>query len=336
MSLGTALASQFNRLSLESKCVVCRQKPRNGRYGRGTTCGLQCASVLQGRLLCVICSERPSFEDRLTCGLKCLSKLALEGGGPTVCKYCLRKPKSPGGNFCSRECTINASTACLFCRSRPRNGQYHLCGGACKKLASRQAPLLLEVPKDHDSFRLVDGCFQCWWKPTATHGQPPTVQRVYKIVENREFLRPYEDYLRQVGNEVFRYHGTTSMCGLGVNGKTKLCDLTDCRLCGILKTSFKANLGNPGAAFGSAIYTSSASNKAYQYCSANNTRRGTTGALLVAKVALGKAMQVTQFGQVRNCPNGYNSVVFDRENGALNETMVYRSDAIRPVFLIIF
>ena len=29
-------------------------------------------------------------------------------------------------------------------------------------------------------------------------------------------------------------------------------------------------------------------------------------------------------------------VVFDRQNGALNETIVYSDDAIRPVFLITF
>ena len=29
-------------------------------------------------------------------------------------------------------------------------------------------------------------------------------------------------------------------------------------------------------------------------------------------------------------------VVYDRQNGALNETIVYSDDAIRPVFLLVF
>ena len=68
---------------------------------------------------------------------------------------------------------------------------------------------------------------------------------------------------------------------------------------------------------------------------------------------LGKVHNVGAFGAVSSCPAGYHSVsyeinwldlteafrskvVFERQNGALNETIVYSDDAIRPVFLLFF
>ena len=79
----------------------------------------------------------------------------------------------------------------------------------------------------------------------------------------------------------------------------------------------------------------------------------TNGVLLLAKVILGRVYHVQGFAQVKDCPAGYDSVspigpgwcpfiqyvlqvVFNRQNGQLNETVVYRDDAIRPVFLIMF
>jgi len=58
--------------------------------------------------------------------------------------------------------------------------------------------------------------------------------------------------------------------------------------------------------------------------------------MFLTKVVLGKVRTVSTFNEVMSCPPGYQSVVFDRQNGTLNETIVYRNDAIRPVFLILF
>jgi len=101
-----------------------------------------------------------------------------------------------------------------------------------------------------------------------------------------------------------------------------------CPLCCILRMSFRVALGNPSGGFGQGIYTSSASNKAASY--------SPNGAMLLTKMVLGRVRYVAQFNEVMSCPRGYNSVVFDRMNGQLNETVVYNDSAIRPVFLIIF
>jgi len=58
--------------------------------------------------------------------------------------------------------------------------------------------------------------------------------------------------------------------------------------------------------------------------------------MFLTKVVLGNIYTVDEFAEVRYCPPGYQSVVFDKHNGIRNETVVYTNDAIRPVFLIVF
>jgi len=96
----------------------------------------------------------------------------------------------------------------------------------------------------------------------------PTIKRIFKIIENKSFLQPYDRYKsvltkypglalttdcfihirRKVHNELFRYHGTTRNCNLGSRGNTRICGSTSCPLCSILKTSFKTSLANPTGA----------------------------------------------------------------------------------------
>jgi len=58
--------------------------------------------------------------------------------------------------------------------------------------------------------------------------------------------------------------------------------------------------------------------------------------MFLAKVVMGKQYFVSAFAEVKSLPSGYNSVVFDKSKGRLNESVVYEDAAIRPVFLIIF
>ncbi|KAJ3505090.1 hypothetical protein NLJ89_g7599 [Agrocybe chaxingu] len=277
---------------------------------------------------CVVCQTKPCTDAKyVTCGLACAEKLCRQGAADkTMCDYCHRRPKLTGHNQCGKACADKAKVACLLCKSRPKFKRYHLCGNTCKSISVKVTPLILEAPRGHATYDLVERKFKSGWKVTDT---PPAIRNVYKIVENKNFLQPYDRYKKSVGNEVFRYHGTGRKCTLGSNGNTQLCSNSQCALCGILRTSFKTSLANPSGGFGPGIYSSSAANKAYGFS-------GSSGAVLLTKVVLGKVRTVNGWNEVMSCPPGFNSVVFDYLNGQQNETIVYQDDAIRPVFLITF
>jgi hypothetical protein len=111
----------------------------------------------------------------------------------------------------------------------------------------------------HATWDMVQKKYDDAWK----YGTKPIIKRIYKIIEGKSFLLPYDKYKKKIGRntEVFRYHGTSRRCKLGTNGNSMLCNDSGCSLCCILKTSFKTTLANPHGAFGAGIYTSSAANK---------------------------------------------------------------------------
>jgi len=156
----------------------------------------------------------------------------------------------------------------------------------------------------------------------------PPLKKVFKIVESPATRIQYDLYKSEHGDEVFRYHGTSRECSLGETDNHYPCWSKTCPACSILRTSFKVSLADPAGAFGQGIYTSSASNKSSSY--------SPEGVMFLAKVVLGRQRIVSSFAEVKSLPSGYNSVVFDRLDGRLNESVVYNDAAIRPVFLIIF
>ncbi|KAF9477458.1 hypothetical protein BDN70DRAFT_881153 [Pholiota conissans] len=279
---------------------------------------------------CVVCLVGFCEDGRfVTCGIACTEKLSKTGSAnPNMCNYCHRRPKVAGKNQCDAGCEDLAKMACLFCKSRPKIKPYHLCGRTCKIIATKSTPLILEAPTGHTTYEFVKKKFKdSWMIPT---NPMPIIKHVFKIIEGKEFLQPYDQYKKRIGNEVFRYHGTTRRCSLGSGNNTQLCSNTSCSLCSILRTSFKTSLASPQGAFGPGVYTSSASNKAYSYTSSGS------GAIILTKVILGTVRKVSRWNEVMACPPGSHSVVFERENNCLNETIVYSDDAIRPVFLITF
>ncbi|KIM77115.1 hypothetical protein PILCRDRAFT_627541 [Piloderma croceum F 1598] len=220
---------------------------------------------------------------------------------------------------------LHSTMLCLLCCIRPKNGQFDFCGQECRLKAKQLAPLLLAIPRGHTTFTMVENKFQQGWKAGTSC---PTVKRVYRIVESQASIDSYYAYLNKYSNQCFRFHGTNRNCQLGDHGHNSLCTSSSCCACSVIKTSFKVSLANPGGAFGQGIYTSSASNKSASY--------STSGVMFLTKVVLGKVCEVTKFAQVKSCPSGKQSVVFDRMNGTLNETVVYTNEAIRPMFLIVF
>ncbi|KAF9471480.1 ADP-ribosylation, partial [Pholiota conissans] len=270
----------------------------------------------------------------VTCGIECREKLCREGPpNHQMCNYCHRKPKRPSSNQCSGLCEENAKTACLLCKSQPKFRRTYLCGKPCQKIIARWSPyLILEAPRGHVTYNMVEQRFIENWKYSGTASRPP-IRKIYKIIMAKAFFEQYQEYMKRVGNEQHAYHGTTKapQCTLGTLQNAQLCSNNLCSLCSILRTSFKASYAKSYTAFGAGIYTSTASNKAYNYTESGR------GAMIVSTVALGKVFNVSAFAEVKSCPVGFNSIVFDRGiNGSLNETVVYDDDAIRPVYLIFF
>ncbi|KAJ2921126.1 hypothetical protein H1R20_g15967, partial [Candolleomyces eurysporus] len=239
-----------------------------------------------------------------------------------MCTYCHRRPKFSGKEQCGQTCADKAKRACLLCKARPKNKKYHFCGKTCKGIATKLTPLILEIPKGHITYDMVENKFKGGWKV----GTPPAITKIFKVIENDAFLKPYDAYRKRVGpKENYLYHGTKRQCQFGVS-TTTLCASASCAICNILKTSFKVEIANPGGTFGQGIYSSSASSMAFGYC-------GAGGAMLLNKVVLGNSFQASS--GIKNCPPGNDSVVHDPQ-GSYNQTIVYNNDAIRPVFLIMF
>jgi len=119
------------------------------------------------------------------------------------------------------------------------------------------------IASTHLCHVLVSKKFDAAWKAGPT--SKPVIKKIFKIIESKAFLQPYDQYKsaqiliyrivrsdlqprKRVGNEDFRYHGTYRGCTLGATGgTTTLCTNSACRLCGILRTSFKTSLAGASA-----------------------------------------------------------------------------------------
>ncbi|TEB30487.1 hypothetical protein FA13DRAFT_1733797 [Coprinellus micaceus] len=321
-------------------CIECNSKPhchQDGKFCNCQTCGLSCSRKRQSKnphsrsrtaaMLCVVCTARPVYKNFITCGLTCHERLCKEGGNPMVCDYCHRRPRIKGSSTCGDACRELARVACLVCKCRPENPQKSdFCSETCRRLAEGSFRIL-QVPRGHRTYEMVTGLFRDTWR--ANNAAPPTPARMWLCVGKSESMIRYKKYRNDVGNEGLLWHGTKRECGIGVI-TSKRCQSRSCPACNIVRSSFKVSEAKDTGAFGKGIYTSSASNKAYRtYC-------GADGALFLTRVARGKVRYVEDFEEVKELPADYDSVVFNRLAGKLNETVVYHDDAIRPFIFMVF
>ncbi|EPS93941.1 hypothetical protein FOMPIDRAFT_93895 [Fomitopsis schrenkii] len=152
------------------------------------------------------------------------------------------------------------------------------------------------------------------------------------------------------GNSKRLWHGTVRACTVGNSEtETQLCNNALCSLCSIMRASFRvARVGKRYSfkRFGRGIYTTSTSSKANDYAS----ERGGSGlkAMLLSEVILGRVSRMTRGDStLTEPPTGYDSVVGEpggyhpaagEPEGELNydEVIVYKNEAIRPLFLVIY
>ncbi|KAF9643753.1 hypothetical protein BDM02DRAFT_1355394 [Thelephora ganbajun] len=340
--------------------------PTTGQYFDycSKTCATQAkapGTTQRGSLLlslCEQCKKKPKFRDGTKvhpyCGRTCAKLAASSGSTPVspTSPTSLRSARStiprttPSGTHCqtpgclspvfvdangipSKYCKKThrewGERGCIFCRAAPRNGTLAMCQ-PCYDRALHMAPVVIEVPEDHENYKSVAAQFQQSWRHNTAC---PQVRAVYKIVNTAANLKKYEQYRDGVeargiflstgksrGNENRRWHGTRRRCNIGDKGVTTFCTNPKCSLCCIVKTSFSLGFfkGATGwGRFGVGIYTSSTSSKSNDY-SYNEGITSDWKALLLNKVVVGKGIKLTQDNtNLTQPPSGYDSVsILDR------------------------
>lgn len=231
------------------------------------------------------------------------------------------------------------------------NGMSVLCQ-PCHDDTSGKAPLIIEVPKDHNSYKSVESQFRQAWRHNTTC---PEIRAIYKIIIAEESMKQYRQYLHSVeargnflavgmspGNENRRWHGTGRKCYLGDPGHTTFCAEAGCSLCCVIKSSFDIKffkLATGWGRFGHGIYTSSTSSKSNDY-SKNVGIDSELKALLLNKVVVGNGKKLIKTDTSLTAPPaGFDSIIGEAApGGSLNydELVVYHNDAVRPSYLVMY
>jgi len=198
----------------------------------------------------------------------------------------------------------------------------------------------------------VNKQFRRSWRHNTTC---PEVKAVYKIAVTKASMNQYQEYLDSVeargnfvamgksrGNEHRRWHGTKRKCNIGDPGNKTFCGDAECSLCCIIQWSFDLKFFKAATGwgrFGRGIYTSSISSKSNDYPK-NIGIKSKWKALLLNKVVVGNGKNLIQGDKsLTEPPTGYDSVVAQVvPGGALNydEFVVYRNEAVRPSYLVMY
>ncbi|KAL1740194.1 hypothetical protein HDZ31DRAFT_47990, partial [Schizophyllum fasciatum] len=330
----------------------CHQRPR---YKEGKRiyahCGRLCASAAADA------AAKAAVSTNAKPGAACLPQLTGSVASVVTCQIVdcgspvYRKSDGQLSKYCSLKHRNLAEHICLLCRKNGTDRVSAYCGRACRDTALDKGPLVLQVPVDHDRFRSVARQFQDSWK----HGTPtPPVRQIYFIQPPRKVVDQYKEYREDVesrghftaqkltkGNEHRRWHGTKRQCRLGDDGQTQLCDIEKCALCSIIRTSFDLSffMDRTGwGRFGKGLYTSSTSSKANDYSANVGDTPSLWKAVLLTKVVVGRGHKMLYNKPDMTAPPAGHDSVLAEVGGNLNydELVVYRNEAIKPAYLVIY
>ncbi|KAG9012304.1 hypothetical protein FRB94_006335 [Tulasnella sp. JGI-2019a] len=197
-------------------------------------------------------------------------------------------------------------------------------------------------------FYELQNLFTSGWK--HPHKRVPAVVRIFAIDLPQPLLQPYQAYRTRLEqdlgpyrlNEQKTFHGTPRSCCIGDPSATlQLCNGVSCNTCSIIRTSFRVDRAGtaPGRnfmRFGRGIYTTSVSSKAddYNVSQVNSPYK----VMLIAKVVLGwgySLLRTTKY--LTDPPENYDSILGTvGEDLNYDEQVVYRDDAIRPAYLLVY
>ncbi|EGN97868.1 hypothetical protein SERLA73DRAFT_90999 [Serpula lacrymans var. lacrymans S7.3] len=198
-------------------------------------------------------------------------------------------------------------------------------------------------------YQSVKNDFVNAWKDT--NKPHPTVHNIWYINQSTSYGQPrfqaYVNYEQQIRNQLGGgnviqqlYRGVKRACNIGdSNGQLQLCNLWNCDLCHILKTSYVLRNSGGAANFGTGIYTSSHSSKSHDYAiNVNNQSR--YHVILLSHIVVGNTYKVYNPAPGTSSPPwGCHSLEYvPSYNGQMKhpETVVYRTDAALPSVMIVY
>jgi hypothetical protein len=209
--------------------------------------------------------------------------------------------------------------------------------------------LVSELGPEDTSKNIVEIIFHSSWLKK----QSPVckIDRILKVHNTQKTISKFEEYRDSIkakatnlskkhprciadGNELLRFHCTTFVCSLGLNGSSNLCNTTSqCNVCSIIKHGFKLSGGN-------GILTTATSGKAHDKASSvlevSGCESDERRAMLVCRVIAGrvkKNMEGSSNG-VEECDSVSAGDVGAYSN--LDELYVYNPRAILPCFVVIY
>ncbi|GAB2290841.1 hypothetical protein Dimus_025105 [Dionaea muscipula] len=215
-----------------------------------------------------------------------------------------------------------------------------------------------ELGLEDTSKNIVEIIFQSSWLKKQT--QVCKIDRILKVQNTQKTISKFEEYRNHIkakatklqrkhprciadGNELLRFHCTTFICSLGLNGSSNLCNsIPHCNVCSIIKNGFKLpGVGNTvgtsssrlvGGAVGKGILTTKTSGKAHdraEIVRGDQEKR----AMLVCRVIAGRVKKSSE-GSVEE----YDSVVAGGGEvySSMDELFVFNPKAILPCFVVIY
>ncbi|XXG62934.1 hypothetical protein AAC387_Pa05g1219 [Persea americana] len=197
-----------------------------------------------------------------------------------------------------------------------------------------------ELGTEDTSRNIVEIIFQSSWLKK----QAPVckIDRILKIHNTQKTITKFEDYRNTIkskatnlskkhprcvadGNELLRFHCTTFVCSIGMNGSSSLCNsIPNCNVCSIIRNGFKTN-GIKG------IFTTATSGRAHD--SARIPSEEEKRAMLVCRVIAGRVKKkqdldaVDEFDSVAGLSGVYSN---------LDELFVFNPKAILPCFVVVY
>lgn len=195
-----------------------------------------------------------------------------------------------------------------------------------------------ELDPEDTSRNIVEIIFQSSWLKK----QAPVckIERILKVHNTKKTIIKFEDYRDSIkakanklpkkhprcvadGNELLRFHCTSFVCSIGMNGSSNLCSSApNCNVCSIIKNGFKIE-GDGG------ICTTATSGRAHD--NARVTSEDEKRAMLVCRVIAGRVKKnhdaVEEFDSVAEQGGVYSN---------LDELFVFNPKAILPCFVVIY